>query len=447
MGSDFTDSITGVKGRKLSYIAGNDNRALKQIRKNLDDPSVQWTIELKHCCFTDPINFRDDIQDRVREYIRSTIDGINWSRRAEVDAFNANLREEISEYNRSKPSTRRVFGNEKRTFTRILIRDIPISCSKTAMTFLKNDYITYEEILDVIRSPDMATLRSRSTNSPYLNMATNLCYELNQPIADLIKFCSSLPEPLTEHGMIDHPAMIRYLKVSQLEDPDVDWFALSKNSATLRFIEKKYIEIDWIGMSGNPAGLHYLEQADPDVLVWDAVSANPSAIPLLTENLDKLDWDIVSANPAAIDLLEANLDKIEWIGLSNNPAGIHLLEANPDKINWDILSGNPAAIHLLEENPDKINWSNLSSNPAAIHLLEANPGKIDWSNLSANTLAIHLLENNSDKIDWFDMSGNPAAVHLLKENPEEIEWEEFENKCFWDPYLHEYELKQMLNKN
>ena len=51
-------------------------------------------------------------------------------------------------------------------------------------------------------------------------------------------------------------------------------------------------------------------------------------------DIKNLDWMCLSANPNAIRLLEQNLDKIEWNYLSGNPNAIHLLEANLDKISW-----------------------------------------------------------------------------------------------------------------
>jgi hypothetical protein len=78
------------------------------------------------------------------------------------------------------------------------------------------------------------------------------------------------------------------------------------------------------------------------------------------------------------------MDKISWVYLSANPSAIHLLEQNMDKINWDYLSSNPNAIHLLEKNVEKINWSYLSANPNAMHLLKQNMSKINWRALSQN---------------------------------------------------------------
>ena len=49
-----------------------------------------------------------------------------------------------------------------------------------------------------------------------------------------------------------------------------------------------------------------------------------------------------------------DINKIQWNQLSANPNAIHLLEQNMDKIDQYRLSTNPNAIYLLEQNQDKI---------------------------------------------------------------------------------------------
>ena len=80
---------------------------------------------------------------------------------------------------------------------------------------------------------------------------------------------------------------------------------------------------------------------------WYNLSANPNAIHILEQNLNKVNWKKLSANSNAIPILEQNLDKVDWRYLSSNPNAIHLLEQNIDKVNWHVLSQNPNAMHLL----------------------------------------------------------------------------------------------------
>ena len=155
--------------------------------------------------------------------------------------------------------------------------------------------------------------------------------------------------------------------------------------------------------------------------------------------LDTLDWSYLSANPSAIEILKNNIDMIDWVSLSSNtnPEAIHLLRERAkeeskmskknykiwrNKIDWDVLSVNPIAIDLLRENPHKINWEYLSENPNAIKFLEEYPNAIDWSTLSGNPNAIELLKANPKNIDWYMLCKNPNAIELLKNNPAKIYW-------------------------
>jgi len=55
-------------------------------------------------------------------------------------------------------------------------------------------------------------------------------------------------------------------------------------------------------------------------------------------NQDKINWDFLSQNPSAINILSQNLDKVNWIMLSKNQ----------DKIYWAELSSNSSAIELTK---------------------------------------------------------------------------------------------------
>ena len=52
-----------------------------------------------------------------------------------------------------------------------------------------------------------------------------------------------------------------------------------------------------------------------------------------------------------------------WNNLSANPNAIHILEQNVDKIDWDMLTLNPNAIHLFF----KFNYSKMTTNNNLFH--------------------------------------------------------------------------------
>jgi hypothetical protein len=196
-----------------------------------------------------------------------------------------------------------------------------------------------------------------------------------------------------------------------------------------------------------------------DVLDWSYISANPNAIDILKDNIDKINWFELSSNtnPRAIELLreraiiEKNMsridyrrlrNKIDWFNLSINPNAIDLLKENEDNIMWGYLSGNPNAIDLLEKNKDEIEWSILSinTNPRAIEMLNENQKNIDWFMLSKNPNAIELLKKNRENINWRALCINENAHELIKErveyemslNPEEYKELKYGNKLDWN---------------
>ena len=49
------------------------------------------------------------------------------------------------------------------------------------------------------------------------------------------------------------------------------------------------------------------------------LSMNPSALDLLSKNLDKVHWPHLSINPSAVNILSHNIDKINMFNLLHNP--------------------------------------------------------------------------------------------------------------------------------
>lgn len=199
-------------------------------------------------------------------------------------------------------------------------------------------------------------------------------------------------------------------------------------------LNQRDTSIIWNNLSKNPHAIPLLEK-NPEKINWIYLSENPAAIPILKKNLEKVNWISLSRNPVAISILEENADKINWLSLSENPNAIPLLEKHPYKINGHYLSSNPAAIPLLKKYPEKINWSEFFRNPNAIHvikdILDENRGvelkkeleEMSWNYLSLNPHAIPILEKYPEKINWRFLSKNPAAIPLLEKYPEKIVWE------------------------
>ena len=129
-----------------------------------------------------------------------------------------------------------------------------------------------------------------------------------------------------------------------------EWSVLSETPAAIDIIENNMDKVVWWCLSMNSAAAHILEK-NLDRVKWAYLSRNEGAMDILKKNLDKvcLPWLARNKNPAAIKLLEDNLHifsrqeldwKDIWDDLSSNPAALPLLEKYPENINWDALSEN-----------------------------------------------------------------------------------------------------------
>lgn len=196
---------------------------------------------------------------------------------------------------------------------------------------------------------------------------------------------------------------------------------------------------------------------------FDSLSANPTAIKLLEQNMEKtyrpnllinptathlignyfslIDFKFLSQNPSVLEhlgkhksnktwkapyihpflhLVESNLDGVEWYGFSANPGVISIIEQKMERVILPGIARNPAAMHLVTPMMefDCIDVQDLSANtnPQAIQIVASRLEEADWENLSANPAAIELIQNNMDRVDWASLSMNPAAMDIIPEN-------------------------------
>ena len=355
---------------------------------------------------------------------------------------------------------------------------------------------------------------------PIIKLLTDLPVELIQSITN--KFESLLKIKLKDwiplsklkwSELSSNPNAIEYLSLPENIE-HIDWNELSSNPNAIKFLSlpenKKHIDWKSLSENTNSKALKLLETEikanpnNPDI-DWFHLSKNPDAIYILKTNSKKINWKGLSYNSSdeaietieAIQLLKNNSDKIYWFYLSYNPNAIDILkkkykEENELKINdieqykllkrnkyiihWNNLSSNsnPKAIDLLrekiaEENKllkkeydrldyiEKIDWANLSKNPNAIELLKENPLKIDWYQLSANENAIELLEAelleaklkkypNNRKINWYQLCANPKAIKLLKNELKEKP-NDYENYIVWEQVSRNPKAIKILKEN
>lgn len=218
---------------------------------------------------------------------------------------------------------------------------------------------------------------------------------------------------------------------------------------------------------------------------WTNLSANPEAIEILEENVDKIDWYYIPKNPAALHLIKGNEDKIEHLEtlfensnpeiiehlykiigntidwkrttsiykLIQNPAAINIIEPNIQNINPRLLCGNPAAINIIKQYDTSVlsclglsgnyegldfmeenNCSNMfltlcsNVNPKAIEIIKNNINEVKgmmWETLCSNPAAIDIIKENTDKLtnySWQILCENPEAIEILEQNPDKIVW-------------------------
>jgi hypothetical protein len=166
----------------------------------------------------------------------------------------------------------------------------------------------------------------------------------------------------------------------------------------------------------NPAVVPFLENCEYQKTPWaqEALLKNPNTLHLVDvrylNNVQRLSRNTSSL---AMQIISDNIDElsdIAWNNLSSNPSAMPIIEQNLDRISWNYLSSNPSAIHLLLKNPEKISWYHFSKNthPLAIQYIKQHLDKVDWQHLLKNPSAIEIIKENKDKIDWYWLSGNPA---------------------------------------
>jgi KilA-N domain/Protein of unknown function (DUF3627) len=167
LGYDFTDE-NGKKGRSLYHIAGQDVNVRKAMRKKYEDESHQWKEVIAMHYSANPIDLRNNIKSRIGDYKSEVVKKVNDARAREVMIYNNRLKEEIKAFNKLNPTNKRMFSNEKHVVKKISVSDIPIRASKLTSAYIENEFVSYDEYLDVVRGVDIETKKS-----PYQSEASD----------------------------------------------------------------------------------------------------------------------------------------------------------------------------------------------------------------------------------------------------------------------------------
>ena len=125
----------------------------------------------------------------------------------------------------------------------------------------------------------------------------------------------------------------RYVLRDWVPKDKLDWFTLSGNSCAYEILMEYYEEnrvcINNFSDNENPQIIEFIKKR----IEYEKGLSKEEYKKI--DIYDVLDWSYISANPNAIDILKDNVDKINWFELSSNtnPRAIELLREQIDKEN------------------------------------------------------------------------------------------------------------------
>lgn len=162
MGYEFIDKDTGKNGRYLVFISGQKVNVRRAMRKKLNDLAHNWTVQIKMHYNANPIDLRNNVKDHVNTHISKRITEINTKRQSKIDKYNEKLKKKIDEYNKQNPKNFIDFHthHQKKKFQPIRFNDILIECNKRTASYIENEYISYDELLETIQNVDVKTKTS-----------------------------------------------------------------------------------------------------------------------------------------------------------------------------------------------------------------------------------------------------------------------------------------------
>ena len=148
------------QGRQLSFIAGQKMHVRNSMRKKFDDTNHTWTVQVGMHYNANPIDLRNNIKSKIVSHLKKVVVKENMKRLNEVSNQNEKLKKEINKNNKLHPENKRLFKNEKILITKLTMSDIPITCNKTTASYIENEYVSYDEFLELIKSVNEETQKS-----------------------------------------------------------------------------------------------------------------------------------------------------------------------------------------------------------------------------------------------------------------------------------------------
>ena len=165
--------------RQLSFIAGQELHVRNAMRKKFDDTNHTWTVQVGMHYNANPIDLRNNIKSKVVNHLKKVVAKENMKRLNEVSNQNERLKKDIKTHNKLHPENKRLFKNEKIMIVKLSMSDIPIVCNKTTASYTENEYVSYDQFLELIKSVNEETQKSpyQSETSDTDQTADNESYE------------------------------------------------------------------------------------------------------------------------------------------------------------------------------------------------------------------------------------------------------------------------------
>ena len=145
---------------KVKFITGQQSYVDKQIKKALKN---NLKIAIPKFYNANGIDLRNNTYDEFIKKRKEIIKEVNEKIKEEVIEKNKEIKREITRYNKIvNEKQKRDYNDEKIIYKnkKVSVNEIPVSFTKTSFTYISNKYMSYDEVLNLIK--EMNTLTQSS---------------------------------------------------------------------------------------------------------------------------------------------------------------------------------------------------------------------------------------------------------------------------------------------
>ncbi len=141
----------------VKFVTGTKGYVEKQVTRHRTDSEGELAIEPFYNA--NGIDLRNNVFTAFKQCRRELIKEVNAANALSDKEFNDALKIEIREYNKVN-SPKRVFSREKRITPKIGPKDIPVEFKKTKFTYTMNPYMSYDDIIKIVKDVHNITQQS-----------------------------------------------------------------------------------------------------------------------------------------------------------------------------------------------------------------------------------------------------------------------------------------------